>query len=150
MQSRTADHYLLTWQPEYSVHIESIDSQHQVLVGMIRQLQEAMEEGRGRTFQSTLIAQLAAYTQVHFRFEEELMRQHGYDALAEHIALHNSLTGQVSELQQRIDQGRIVSNAALMLFLRNWLTDHIMQHDQKYARALSIGSGATECAPSSD
>jgi hemerythrin len=25
-----------------------------------------------------------------------------------------------------------------MLFLRNWLTDHIMQHDQKYARVLKI------------
>jgi len=27
-----------------------------------------------------------------------------------------------------------------MLFLRTWLTDHIMQHDQKYARAFSIGT----------
>lgn len=132
--------YLLSWQPEYSVHIEAIDAQHQVLVGMIRQLQEAMEEGRGRAFQGTLIAQLAAYTQVHFQFEEELMGARQYEGLAEHIAQHRTLTGQVCALQERVSEGQVVSNAALMLFLRNWLTDHIMQHDQKYASAFSKGN----------
>ena len=41
---------------------------------MIRELQEAMEEGRGRASQDTLIERLVAYAGVHFRFEEDLMR----------------------------------------------------------------------------
>jgi hemerythrin len=40
------DRHLFTWRPEYSVHIDAIDRQHQALVAMIRELQEAMEEGR--------------------------------------------------------------------------------------------------------
>jgi hemerythrin len=130
------DNYLLGWQPEYSVGIDAIDRQHQALVALIRQLQEAMEEGRGRAFQHTLIERLVTYTIGHFRFEEDLMREHGYGSLAEHAALHRVLTSQVRQIQQKIHEGGAVSNASLMLFLRSWLTDHIMEHDQKYARAL--------------
>jgi len=129
------DRHLLTWQPEYSVGIDAIDRQHQALVAMIRQLQDAMEEGRGRAFQHTLVERLVAYTHVHFRFEEELMSRNGYDQLAGHIEQHRILTSQVCEIQQKILGGGAVSNASLMMFLRNWLTDHIMQDDQAYARA---------------
>jgi hemerythrin len=134
------DNYLVTWQDEYSVHINAIDRQHQVLVALIRELQDAMEEGRGRTFQRTLIDRLVAYSQGHFRFEEDLMSKHGYEALAEHVEQHRILMGQVEGLYERIHNGGSVSNAALMLFLRSWLTDHIMEHDQRYARALNIAT----------
>jgi len=130
------DNYLIEWQPEYSVGIDAIDTQHQALVALIRQLQEAMAEGRGRAFQHSLIERLVAYTIGHFHFEENLMRAHGYESLAEHAGLHRVLTSQVREIQQRIHDGAVVSNASLMLFLRSWLTDHIMQEDQKYAPAL--------------
>jgi hemerythrin-like metal-binding protein len=132
------DRHLFTWRPEYSVHIDAIDRQHRALVAMIRELQEAMEEGRGRAFQHTLIERLVAYTNVHFSFEENLMSEHGYESLAEHVEQHRLLTSQVVELQKKIHEGGAVSNASLMLFLRTWLTDHIMQHDQKYASAFRI------------
>ena len=130
-----SDNYLIAWQPEYSVGIDAIDRQHQALVDLIRQLQEAMQEGRGRAFQRTLIERLVAYTIGHFRFEEDFMRERGYESRAGHIELHRVMTNQVRELQRKIQDGEAVSNAALMLFLRSWLTDHIMQHDQAYARA---------------
>jgi len=130
------DTYFVSWKPQYSVHIDTIDSQHKVLVALIRELQEAMWEGRGRAFQSTLIDQLVAYTRGHLRFEEEMMSENGYEFLAEHAEQHRLLTSQVCELQQKIHDGDAISNAYLMLFLRNWLLVHIMQHDQKFARTL--------------
>jgi len=132
------DTYFVAWRPEYSVHIQEIDRQHQALVALIRELQEAMEEGRGRVFQHTLIERLVSYTKGHFRFEEGLMRERGYASLDEHIEQHRMLTGQVIEIQQRIHDGGSVSNASILLLLRSWLTDHIMQHDHKYARALKV------------
>jgi len=39
------DNYFVSWKPQYSVHIDPIDSQHQILVALARQLQEAMWEG---------------------------------------------------------------------------------------------------------
>ena len=130
------DTYFVSWKPQYSVHIDTIDSQHKVLVALIRELQEAMWEGRGRGFQSSLIDQLVAYTKGHLRFEEDMMSENGYELLAEHAEQHRLLTSQVCELQQKIHDGDAISNAQVMLFLRNWLLVHIMQHDQKFARAL--------------
>lgn len=128
------DHFV-AWQPEYSVHIDAIDRQHQALVALIRQLQEAMWEGRGRAFLETLIDRLVKYTNGHLRFEENMLSEQAYESLAEHIEQHRKLTGQVLDLQQRILGGEAVSNASVVLFLRHWLTDHILQDDQKYARA---------------
>ncbi len=126
----------VSWLPQYSLNIEAIDQQHQVLVTLLRQLQEAMWEGRGQAFQKTLLRQLVDYTRVHFSFEEEMLREAGYESLAEHIEQHSLLTGQVVELLQRIQDGHVISNTTLMLMLRHWLTDHILKDDRKYARAL--------------
>jgi hemerythrin-like metal-binding protein len=130
------DTYFVSWKPQYSVHIDTIDSQHKALVALIRELQEAMWEGRGRAFQNTLIDQLVAYTKGHLRFEEAMMSENAYEFLAEHAEQHRVLTSQVCELQQQIHDGEAISNAYLMLFLRNWLLAHIMKHDQKFARSL--------------
>jgi hemerythrin len=134
------DKYFVSWKAQYSVRIEAIDRQHQALIVLIRELQEAMWEGRGRAFQATLIDRLIAYTNEHLRFEEDMLSEHGYESLAQHIEQHSTLTSQVCELQQKIHDGEAVSNASVLLFLRNWFTDHIMQHDQKYARALRIAT----------
>ncbi len=143
-ETRTDDHFI-TWKPEYSVHIESIDRQHQALVGLIRQLQEAMEEGRGRSFQHTLVDRLVAFIDIHFKFEEDLMDERGYDQLTAHIEQHRILIEQVTQIQKKLQDREPISNASLMSFLRHWLTDHIMDHDQKYAQAFrSVESPAPQ------
>jgi hemerythrin len=131
------DDSLVAWKPQYSVNIEAIDRQHQGLVDLIRQLQEAMWEGRGQAFQRTLLDRLVDYTQVHFAFEEKLLQERAYESLAEHVEQHRMLTSQVRDLQQRMHEGKVISNASMMLFLRHWLIDHILEQDQKYARALN-------------
>jgi hemerythrin-like metal-binding protein len=136
------DSYFVSWKPQYSVHIDAIDRQHQGLIALTRQLQEAMWEARGRDFQATLIDRLVAYTNEHLRFEEDMLRERGYEPLAQHAEQHRALTSQVCELQQKVHSGEALSNASVLLFLRNWFTDHIMQQDQKYARALRIAAEA--------
>jgi len=136
--SIASDNYFVSWRPEYSVHIDAIDRQHQALVALIRQLQQAMWEGRGRAFLDTLVDRLVQYANGHFRYEENMLREQGYESLAGHIEQPRILTRQVLELQHRIQTGEAVSGASVMAFLRNWLTEHIMQHDQEYAAALRI------------
>ena len=43
-----------------------------------------MLEGRGKEALSRILDGLVAYTGNHFAFEESIMRQRGYSALAEH------------------------------------------------------------------
>jgi len=129
-KGQESDSYLVAWQPEYSVGIDAIDREHQALVALIRHLQEAMWEGRGRAFQSILVEQLVKYTDGHLPLEEKMLNEHGHEFPAEHIEQHRVLTSHVSELRQKLQDGAPVSNASILLFLRNWFTVHITQHDQ--------------------
>ena len=72
---------LIEWQPDYSVHISSIDKQHRYLVTVIRQLQEAMLEGRARDFIRHVFEEMNLYPKFHFQFEEDLLEKHHYPEL---------------------------------------------------------------------
>jgi len=125
---------LFPWRPEYSVGIEEIDGQHKLLVTLINDLQEAMYEGRGRDALVEILNDLVRYTETHFAFEESLLKKGGITKFVEHQAEHKKLAGQVYELRDQLRSQKIVLTTAVMRFLKNWLADHIMQHDQAYAQ----------------
>ena len=124
---------LIQWNSAYSVDIATIDSQHKMLVSMIRQLQEGMMTGRAKEYVAPLIGIMTDYTNYHFTYEEKLLEQHGYANLAAHRQEHAGLITQLQEIKEKYASGRLQAGAPLLHFLRNWLLDHICLHDMAYA-----------------
>jgi hemerythrin-like metal-binding protein len=127
---------LIEWKPSYSVGIASIDSQHQLLVSVIGNLQEAMMRGRTREIITPLFRAMNQYTQYHFQYEEELLGEHGYPGLEAHREQHTGLIKTLQELERKYEEGNLVAGAPLMQFLRTWLTNHIAAEDRDYAEFL--------------
>jgi hemerythrin-like metal-binding protein len=127
---------LIEWSSAYSVSIASIDKQHQVIVSMIRELQEAMLEGRASEVVSSLFQAMNKYTKFHFEYEEQLLKMHAYPNLNSHQGQHASLIAQLHELEDKYAGGELSAGAPLMHFLRRWLLDHIRVHDKEYASFL--------------
>ena len=127
---------LIQWHSAYSVGIDSIDSQHKLLVSMIRLLQEAMQESNARSVATPLFQAMHEYTKVHFAYEEQLLEEHGYAELASHKALHAAFLAKLQEFEQKHAAGALVTGAPLMQFLRTWLIDHICSSDKAYAGLL--------------
>ncbi|MBZ5610026.1 MAG: bacteriohemerythrin [Acidobacteriia bacterium] len=127
---------LIQWDPVYSVHVPSIDGQHRVLVSKIRELQEAMLEGRGGEVVRPLFAALNKYTKYHFEYEEQLLKKHGYAELEAHHQQHASLIAQLHELESKYAGGQLSAGAPVLQFLRTWLLDHIGEHDKQYSTFL--------------
>jgi hemerythrin len=127
------DHMVVTWSAAYETHIDSIDRQHQVLVGLISRLQSAMRDGTTRKELPYLLDELVGYTRYHFAWEEQLMDEHGCPGLEQHRAEHAALTEQVLEFQRKFQANKLTVGAPVMAFLRHWLTDHILETDQQYA-----------------
>ena len=73
---------LIEWDARYSVGIESIDSQHRLLVSMIRHLQEAMLDSRTGEVVAPLFNAMRQYTKFHFEYEEQLLKEHEYPELS--------------------------------------------------------------------
>lgn len=128
---------LIEWSPELSVGIASIDEQHKKLVNMINALNDAMLLGESSELLGKIFTGLAAYTQKHFAYEENMFAEYGYPDTQEHKRQHNELIEQVIELKDNFmknPQGTISED--LMLFLKRWLTNHIMRTDKDYTEFL--------------
>jgi len=128
---------MFQWKPEYSVHIASIDGQHQNLFRLGGELYASMSAGQGKASLSKILARLVQYTAVHFAHEERLMLLHGYPDFAAHQAEHQALTKRVLELQSEFEAGRVTISVQLLNFLKDWLRQHIAGSDQKYVPYLT-------------
>jgi len=126
---------LIQWTDELSVQIDSIDAQHKKLVDIINAMHEAMQVGKANDFMRRILADLTAYTQDHFAYEERLFKRHGYAQAAVHHDSHAILIEQLKELQGQMEQGRAIS-IKVFSFLKKWLSEHILKEDRQYSQFL--------------
>ena len=101
----------------------------------------AVSAGKSKEVLADLLNELVGYTVKHFGHEEQLMAKHKYADTAQHVAEHKKLVADVLAFKVKLEGGTAMISIELMKFLRNWLTAHIMQTDQKLGKAL-IAAGA--------
>ena len=123
---------MFDWNDSYSVKIADIDAQHQKLFRICHDLHEAMMVGRAQATVAETVDKLVQYVQVHFTYEERLMRDAGFPNYLAHKALHQELTRQVLQFQKDLQDKKTVT-VTLLPFLKKWLVEHIMTEDLKYA-----------------
>jgi hemerythrin-like metal-binding protein len=119
--------------------IEEIDAQHKKLVECFDQLE--LWVGKGHEFAATLdaLGKLKRYVDEHFRFEEDMLREHGYPKLDEQITEHVEISGQLARLYRHVMSGGEATDDLLRL-LREWLLSHIGVEDMEYAAYLATQS----------
>ena len=124
---------LLTWNDSLETGVKQFDDQHQKLVGMVNELFDGMQAGKGKETLGPVLDGLIAYTGTHFKDEERLMQQHGYPKLAAHQKEHADLVAKVVEVQQKYHAGAsALLGMEVMNFLKNWLINHIQGTDKEY------------------
>ena len=124
---------LITWNESMSVKVHEIDVQHQKLVKLINELNDAMHHGKGQDVLGKLIAGLANYAVMHFATEERMFKQHGYPESPAHIAEHRKFVDEVTTFKKGFDEGKHGLSIQVLRFLSDWLRNHIMGTDMKYA-----------------
>ena len=83
-----------------------------------------------------IIQGLLSYTVYHFQTEDNLMQQRGYDAnhaaaADRHRLQHKDLAGKVVAVHEQIKAGQRITKTALVSFLFDWLTNHILHTDKE-------------------
>jgi hemerythrin len=123
---------MFDWKGEYATGIKSIDSQHQNLFAIGRELYAAMSTGKANNQLASILDRLVQYTAAHFAHEESLMRMHQYPNFDKHKADHDALVKQVVAFQVDFKSGRIAMAIDVLHFLRDWLAKHIQGTDFAY------------------
>jgi hemerythrin len=128
---------LFTWEDSFSVNIGVIDMQHKKLMSMLNELHQAMMEGSGKEKLGTILSNLVGYARGHFTTEERLMRTHAYPDFLAHKSEHDHLTEKVMDLQSGFRSNEVGLTLEVMIFLKDWLRNHILGSDQKYSPFLN-------------
>jgi len=124
---------LFQWDSSFSVNVAEIDKQHQKLVGMINDLNDAMKQGKGKDALANIIGELFNYAGSHFATEEGYFDKFGYPAAASHKLEHTNFVKKVSEFKNGFDSGQLALTIEVMNFLKDWLKGHIQGIDKKYS-----------------
>lgn len=130
------DEVFFKWQPEYSVGIKTIDSQHQELVNILNRLFIAVSKREGDKAIAGILDALMGYTKEHFSLEERLMQQAGYKDLEAHMQEHQKLIDQLDQLCNKYLLEEKPIYFEMLSFLKTWLKEHIQCVDMKYSTAL--------------
>lgn len=133
----------IEWSPVLSVGIDAIDRQHRMLIECINRLSEANTHGRSSGVLAALLGELADYAHEHFRYEERLLEQHGWPKAPDHALAHRAFESQVREFSRRLAEGDRTLATPLLMFLVEWLTEHILVDDIAYSGCLLGGAQAT-------
>lgn len=138
----------IAWTDEMSVGVAQLDDDHKGLISILNRLGDALNEGADSRAAMTLgFRALSQYMRVHFAREEHAMRAAAYPGLAGHHPQHVDFIAEMTEMADRFEAG---SDADLLedlvLYLRDWLINHIMVEDMAYKPFLSGNSDAHRAA----
>ncbi len=133
--------YGFDWKDDYSIGIENIDVQHKKLFELGKRLSELVFSIdypiNGGQIENILM-ELKSYTTIHFRYEESLMRMHGYAYLENHINEHAALIVKVNKVNKEFDQYALKDFYMYLIdFISVWITNHILKEDMKFGEFVS-------------
>jgi len=128
---------LVKWDPSFSVKVAVCDEHHKKLFQLVNELHDAMGSGKGTEIIERVVKELANYTKFHFSAEEALMEKSKYPELSSHRLQHQAFIKKVEVVQHDISSGKGGQSAVVLAFLKEWLTKHIKESDQRYSSHLN-------------
>jgi hemerythrin len=118
---------------DIDVGVPEIDSEHDLLLGLVRALEVAVISAPRPQVQA-LLQQLSEFASVHFSTEEIMMRLYAYQEFAGHQLEHARLIDQIDQVRSEFAAGNVQPTRSFASALRHWFTEHVRTHDLALAR----------------
>lgn len=132
---------LVEWSQDLETGIELIDSQHKMLCAYINALHRAAEKNHGGQAIMEIVGCLKAYTSTHFSTEEQYFSHSAYPDTEKHKQIHRRFVETVTEVERNLVNGATSVNDELLVFLKNWLLNHIKGTDQQFVSFVFEAAG---------
>ncbi len=115
----------------FQLHNNKMDGQHKDLANIYNKLYHAVELKMSKKIILKIIDTFKHYAEIHFKDEEQLMIDVGYDQYKEHLILHNKLLKEFDKFLIKINEDETISHIKILGYIRNWLLNHIAIEDKK-------------------
>jgi hemerythrin len=124
---------MTAWRETFSVGIQEFDDAHKQLFAYADELSTAVLSGKGNDVLATILMKTRNYTIQHFSTEEIWMATHSYPDLAAHKVEHKKFIEELRAIVGDSKSGSPMATRKTVDLLNNWLENHILGTDQKYA-----------------
>ncbi len=128
---------MVTWNDDFLIGVAEIDKHHRRLVELLNLTHDEVAAGAPSETVGLVLDKLIDYATYHFIAEERLMEATGYPGFAEHREEHERFTRRVVQIQTDFYRDRTDIPAEVLLFLKNWLTHHILKVDAQLGSFLA-------------
>lgn len=124
---------LFVWKENLSVSVKSMDEQHKKLIDMLNEFYDNIAHRPNTENIAILLNSLRQYIIVHFSLEERYMEQSKFPDYKEHKKQHDAFMTKVEELEEKLNNGKMLLSLEVITFLKDWLLKHIQISDKKYS-----------------
>ncbi len=128
---------IVTWSDEYRVNVKEIDVQHQKMLELVNNLHSAVEACEKKRKLMKLLVELVAFTRMHFKTEERLMKKYGYPKLSKHHKEHKVLIRHMRDLVAAVSSGKYPTFYSDYDVSTDWMMIHIAEHDKSMGTFLN-------------
>lgn len=132
---------MFLWKDEFSCNVDLIDSQHKQLLEIGSKLYNIVRLGDKYDHYDEILEslhELADYTIYHFNSEEELMLSSNYLRYFSHKQEHQKFIDKVNDvLRQDIDEKQKKITMDIIIFIADWIENHILKHDIEFGKFLN-------------
>jgi hemerythrin len=124
---------LLTWNDDYSVNDEELDSHHKRLISILNSLYGECLDVNNDNCVGPKLEELLAYADYHFKAEEQYMRRIEYFEVDDHAEMHKGFVFKLEEIKRIPHVSQLELTRELIVFIGKWLLKHVLEEDRKYA-----------------
>ncbi len=127
---------MFKWRDEFSVNVESVDLQHKELFRIGNMLYDviSIKDDVDSYDEIVMILQeMKDYAVYHFHYEEKLMKENGYPGFEKHKKQHDAFVEKINSIDEGdIDRKQQKVSMDLVIFIANWIENHILKTDMEY------------------
>jgi len=122
---------LLTWKPEYSVGIDSMDDEHREMIDMINGVYARIHDSSDTAEIEICLEEIFSTISAHFALEERIMRESAYEEFADHKEDHEDLLDEIRDLMDRFVADPASGTKVLEERLSDWFGRHFATFDAR-------------------
>lgn len=123
---------LIEWNDGFSLKNGLIDKHHRHLVGLLNRAYDDFTSGAPAESLGAVIHDLLNYATYHFYTEERDMAKSAYPELEAHREEHGRFVLKIVRIQKDFQDGDKNLSFETISFLKNWITQHILESDARF------------------
>jgi hemerythrin len=128
---------LTEWDKSYELGMPELDEHHRKLVELLNKTYDLILYSTNKDEIQAILAELIKYTEYHFEAEERMMKEAGFPGLKTQVTDHDTFKKQLAGLRRDYLSGAPKVNTDIVLFLWDWLKNHIIKGDKAFEAFLS-------------